>query len=122
MHPQVLTKVWANVDGGVRHLVDALTELGVQTISSCQGPPASVSFYCGDWWNKSWQRLAEMSLGRLGPALADAGLGDLAQVRIDMNGTVGIPYGTLTVEAVVMENVLDIIRTLAIEGAVSRTS
>ncbi len=81
-HRQVLTKVLVPVDAGVRPLVDELTRLGAQTISSCEGPPARVYFEAGESWREnSWKDLCMLVFGVLGRHLHPK-FGDSIELKV----------------------------------------
>ena len=89
MHRQRFVKVNTNVDEGVSDLVEGLSMFPrLCTVSSCEGPPATIFFRYGeDWTAKSYREVAEFVLGRLGPHMAKrAGDGVRLSVGVDSTG------------------------------------
>ncbi len=85
VHVLTWAKVNAPVDEGVKMLVEALSAFGgLETVESCEGPPAWVCFRYGRWWDDPWRALAGFALGRIGPHLATR-LGDRVSVQASVS-------------------------------------
>ena len=110
-HVLTWAKVNAPVDEGVKMLVEALSAFdGLETVESCEGPPAWVCFRYGRWWEDPWRALAGFALGRLGPHLATQ-LGDRVSVQAFFSGT-GEVMAELTVREGAMGLTLDALAEL----------
>ena len=110
-HVLTWAKVNAPVDVGVKMLVEALSAFeGLESVESCEGPPAWVCFRYGRWWEDPWRALAGFVLGRIGPHLATR-LGDRVSVRVFLADTGGA-LAEITVREGAMVMTLDALAEL----------
>ncbi|MBM4160972.1 MAG: hypothetical protein FJ217_07725 [Ignavibacteria bacterium] len=114
LHKQKWTKVNAPVDEGVSELVSALSLFRkLQTLESCEGPPAWVCFKYGSYWDNEWMELSRFLCGFFGVALARL-VGDAAQLSIQLTAS-GTIRGELIVRPRMMAATIRAIEHLARE-------
>lgn len=83
---------------------------GLETVESCEGPPAWVCFRFGPYWDRPWQDLAAFVFGKLGPHLSDR-LGDRVNLQAFRSGS-GEAMGELTVREGAMAATLNALAEL----------